>query len=71
MHSLFYLFILFDLLCPQVKLGMWVDLTNTTRFYDKTEIDNMDCKYVKMQCRGHGETPSLEQTRFVITFFYK
>lgn len=47
----------------QVKVGLWIDLTNTSRFYDKKEIDSTGCKYVKMQCRGHGETPSLEQTR--------
>ncbi|XP_063617921.1 mRNA-capping enzyme [Cydia splendana] len=55
----------------KVKLGMWVDLTNTTRFYDKTEIENMDCKYVKMSCRGHGETPSLDQTRLFIQLVSK
>ncbi|KOB73721.1 mRNA-capping enzyme, partial [Operophtera brumata] len=47
----------------KVKVGLWIDLTNTSRFYDKEEIENTGCKYVKMQCRGHGETPSLEQTR--------
>ncbi|KAJ0181624.1 hypothetical protein K1T71_002346 [Dendrolimus kikuchii] len=46
----------------KVKLGLWIDLTNTSRFYDKSEIEDMGCKYVKLQCRGHGETPSKEQT---------
>ncbi|CAH2253450.1 jg6414 [Pararge aegeria aegeria] len=45
------------------KLGLWIDLTYTSRFYDKAEIEKRDCKYVKVQCRGHGETPSLEQTQ--------
>ncbi|XP_034827857.1 mRNA-capping enzyme isoform X2 [Maniola hyperantus] len=45
------------------KLGLWIDLTNTSRFYDKSEIERRDCKYVKMQCRGHGETPSAQQTQ--------
>ncbi|XP_047506957.1 mRNA-capping enzyme [Pieris napi] len=47
----------------RMKLGLWIDLTNTSRFYDKREIERMDCKYVKMACRGHGETPSEKQTR--------
>lgn len=46
-----------------MKLGLWIDLTNTSRFYDKKEIEKMNCKYIKMACRGHGETPSKEQTR--------
>lgn len=40
------------------KLGLWIDLTNTTRFYDKTLVEQKDCKYVKLNCKGHGETPS-------------
>ncbi|XP_026737815.1 mRNA-capping enzyme [Trichoplusia ni] len=47
----------------KIKLGLWIDLTNTSRFYDKSEVEEAGCKYVKMQCRGHGETPSPEQTR--------
>ncbi|CAG9784640.1 unnamed protein product [Diatraea saccharalis] len=50
----------------KVKLGLWVDLTNTNRFYNKQEIENMDCKYVKLQCRGHGETPSPDQIKLFI-----
>lgn len=46
-----------------MKLGMWIDLTNTSRFYDKKEVEDKDSKYVKLQCRGHGETPSPEQTK--------
>lgn len=49
----------------QVKLGLWIDLTNTDRFYDKQEILDMDCKYIKINCKGHGETPTEEQTESV------
>ncbi|KAJ8934930.1 hypothetical protein NQ314_013089 [Rhamnusium bicolor] len=45
----------------KIKFGLWIDLTNTNRFYDKEEIEDHGCKYVKLQCRGHGETPSSEQ----------
>lgn len=47
----------------KIKLGLWIDLTNTTRFYDKRCLEQYGCKYLKLQCRGHGETPSEEQTR--------
>ncbi|XP_033726963.1 mRNA-capping enzyme-like isoform X2 [Pecten maximus] len=46
----------------KLKMGLLIDLTNTNRFYNKDEIEkNHDCKYVKLQCRGHGETPASEQ----------
>lgn len=51
----------------RVKMGLLVDLTNTTRFYNKDEIENKhDCKYVKLQCRGHGETPASDQVNAFI-----
>lgn len=46
----------------KVKVGLWIDLTNTTRFYDKQEIEANGCRYVKLQCKGRGETPTLDQT---------
>lgn len=47
----------------QVKLGLWIDLTYTSRFYRKDDVESRGAKYVKVQCRGHGETPSVEQTK--------
>ena len=47
----------------RLKLGLWIDLTNTSRFYDKCEIEKQGVRYLKLQCRGHGETPSPEQTK--------
>uniref|UniRef100_A0A8C6WHU6 mRNA-capping enzyme n=1 Tax=Neogobius melanostomus TaxID=47308 RepID=A0A8C6WHU6_9GOBI len=49
-----------------VKMGLLVDLTNTTRFYDRNEIEKEGIKYVKMQCKGHGECPSPETTSMFI-----
>lgn len=51
-------------LCKEkkIQIGLWIDLTNTNRFYDKNDIEKEGCKYLKLQCRGHGETPSVEQT---------
>lgn len=48
------------------KLGLWIDLTNTNRFYDRREVEKTNCTYLKLQCRGHGETPSKEQTQSFI-----
>lgn len=47
-------------------MGLWIDLTNTKRFYDRRDVETRDCRYMKMQCRGHGETPNEEQTRAFI-----
>lgn len=38
-------------------------MTNTSRFYNKAEVEEEGCKYLKLQCRGHGETPSSDQTQ--------
>ncbi|XP_041360929.1 mRNA-capping enzyme-like [Gigantopelta aegis] len=50
----------------KTRMGLLVDLTNTTRFYNSREVDNHDCKYVKLQCKGRSETPSEEQTQMFI-----
>ncbi|KAK3589211.1 hypothetical protein CHS0354_020072 [Potamilus streckersoni] len=48
----------------KAKLGLIIDLTNTNRFYRKDEVEEkFECRYVKLQCRGHDETPSPEQTK--------
>ncbi|XP_075158681.1 RNA guanylyltransferase and 5'-phosphatase mRNA capping enzyme [Haematobia irritans] len=54
--------------CKTLKLtlGLWIDLTNTKRFYDRAVVEARGTQYVKLQCRGHGETPSPEQTQSFI-----
>lgn len=47
-------------------MGLWIDLTNTKRFYDRREVETRDCQYTKLSCRGHGETPSPDQTQAFI-----
>ncbi|XP_046645132.1 mRNA-capping enzyme-like isoform X2 [Daphnia pulicaria] len=44
----------------KMKIGLWIDLTNTSRFYDKNVVEKNSCKYVKLKCKGHGETPNPE-----------
>ncbi|XP_037938314.1 mRNA-capping enzyme-like [Teleopsis dalmanni] len=50
----------------KLKLGLWIDLTNTKRFYNREIVEQNGAQYIKLQCRGHGETPSIEQTRSFI-----
>ena len=47
-------------------MGLWIDSTNTTRICDRRDIGARACQCIKLKCRGHGETPSLEQTRSFI-----
>ncbi|XP_014209995.1 mRNA-capping enzyme [Copidosoma floridanum] len=47
----------------RLKLGLWIDLTNTSRFYDKKEVEKNGVRYLKLQCRGYGEPPSRDQTK--------
>lgn len=48
------------------KLGLWIDLTKTNRFYDSEEVKSYGCKYVKIGCQGHEGAPTVEQTEFFI-----
>lgn len=45
----------------QLQLGLWIDLTNTSRFYAQEEIEANGTVYTKLSCRGHGEAPRAEQ----------
>ncbi|PAA72841.1 hypothetical protein BOX15_Mlig010591g1 [Macrostomum lignano] len=64
----FDLFMLFSSMAQyQCKIGMLIDLTNTDRFYDKALVeDQFRCKYVKLHCKGHGQTPTADQVGLFI-----
>ena len=51
-----------SLAARKVKLGLVVDLTNTTRWYDSSVFTEKEIKYVKINCKGRAETPNEEQT---------
>ena len=42
------------------KFGLWVDLTKTSRFYDKTSVESRGIEYLKLECEGHSEAPNEE-----------
>lgn len=48
------------------KMTLWIDLTNTTRFYNRRVVESFNCKYMKLKCRGHGEAPTQDQTQSFI-----
>ena len=63
---------LFESLKSQrLKMGLWIDLTNTTRFYDRSEVEENGCAYVKLSCKGHGETPDLKTTNAFVQICQK
>lgn len=39
------------------KLGLVIDLTNTTRYYQTMDLKKEGIKHVKIQCRGRGSAP--------------
>ncbi|PVD31857.1 hypothetical protein C0Q70_07276 [Pomacea canaliculata] len=48
----------------KLKMGLLIDLTNTKRFYNSKDVeDKYECRYVKLQCKGRSETPTVEQTQ--------
>ena len=49
----------------KVKIGLWIDLTNTRRFYNKNEVEDHECRHVKLSCRGHKESPVEQIQAFV------
>ena len=42
------------------KFGLWVDLTKTTRFYDRKLVEKGGVEYYKLECEGHSEAPNTE-----------
>ncbi len=67
----FLVFIYFFLLLKnnklQKKIGLLIDLTNTDRFYDaESEVKQQGIRYVKINCKGHGETPTQENTQLFL-----
>ncbi|CAG0895731.1 unnamed protein product [Darwinula stevensoni] len=42
----------------RVKIGLWIDLTNTNRYYDPNILKGKDITYYKLASPGGGETPS-------------
>ncbi|XP_022160011.1 mRNA-capping enzyme-like isoform X1 [Myzus persicae] len=50
----------------QQSIGLWIDLTNTSRYYSQYEIEDMGCIYKKLSCDGHGSFP---ERSLILLFF--
>ena len=48
------------------KIGLWIDLTKTDRFYNKSIVEQNDCRYVKLKCEGHQGAPTEDKVRVFI-----
>ncbi|ESO07460.1 hypothetical protein HELRODRAFT_92373 [Helobdella robusta] len=43
----------------KLTMGLIIDLTNTTRFYNGSDVrDVYGCDYKKLKCKGYGEAPT-------------
>jgi len=49
-----------------VSIGLWIDLTKTSRFYNKSEIEDLECTYVKIPCAGHEQPPTRDQAQLFV-----
>uniref|UniRef100_A0A914VM93 mRNA-capping enzyme n=1 Tax=Plectus sambesii TaxID=2011161 RepID=A0A914VM93_9BILA len=48
------------------KIGLWIDLTKTNRYYSRQEVEREGCVYKKMPLEGHEASPSEQQTEAFI-----
>lgn len=44
-------------------MGLLVDLTNTTRFYDRNDIEKEGIEYVKLSCKGYEKNKTLRYSQ--------
>uniref|UniRef100_A0A915PZ12 mRNA-capping enzyme n=1 Tax=Setaria digitata TaxID=48799 RepID=A0A915PZ12_9BILA len=44
------------------RIGLWIDLTKTNRYYSRKEVEKRSCIYKKIPLKGHGEAPSVSET---------
>lgn len=49
------------------NIGLWIDLTNTRRYYNQSEVEKQNCRYVKITCLGHGKPPDYEAIKAFIS----
>ncbi|XP_024027932.1 mRNA-capping enzyme isoform X1 [Morus notabilis] len=55
-----------------IKLGLVIDLTNTSRYYQTMDLKKEGIKHVKIQCKGRGsvpDNPSVNQFVYEVSQF--
>lgn len=50
----------------KVKIGLWIDLTNTNRYYSRDQIEKHGITYFKLATKGHKQAPTEEETRLFV-----
>uniref|UniRef100_A0A1I7RSI2 mRNA-capping enzyme n=1 Tax=Bursaphelenchus xylophilus TaxID=6326 RepID=A0A1I7RSI2_BURXY len=51
---------------PDNKIGLWINLTKTKRYYNPAEVEDKGIKYIWLPLTGHGQSPTPEETeRFI------
>ncbi|XP_003247784.2 mRNA-capping enzyme-like isoform X2 [Acyrthosiphon pisum] len=56
---------------PQMQsIGLWIDLTNTERYYSRFEVEDMGCAYVKLPCVGGGYFPTRDDIELFLNICY-
>ncbi|CAD6193611.1 unnamed protein product [Caenorhabditis auriculariae] len=53
------------------KVGLWIDLTKTDRYYFSDEFAQQGCIYKKLPLAGHNATPTPEETQTFIDIVTK
>lgn len=48
------------------KIGLWVDLTKTSRYYDKEIVEKFGISYLKLECEGSEGAPTNNQVQTFI-----
>ncbi|CAD5224961.1 unnamed protein product [Bursaphelenchus okinawaensis] len=47
---------------PGAKIGLWINLTKTKRYYNPGDVEEKGIKYVWMPLTGHGQSPTEDET---------
>lgn len=48
------------------RLGAVIDLTMSEKYYKPDEFQRLNVQYIKIPCKGHGETPSPKEVNSFI-----
>lgn len=50
-----------------MRIGLWINLCNTERYYSKEDIEKQSCQYIQLKCLGHGTFPSKREIKMFIS----
>lgn len=50
-----------------MRIGLWINLCNTERYYSQEDIEKQNCRYKQLKCLGHGRFPSRREVNAFIS----